>query len=178
MPFMARHRLFFALSPPPAERRRLVAAAQRVTAQQRAPGDPTPPAHLHLTLAFLGEFEDEDAIARARAGGERVRGAPFTLQIDQAGSFGPTWFLGSTAPPAELASLQASLAAELTQAGFTLEARSFHPHITFQRKSEHALPPTRIVPVRWAVADFTLFDSIPGERRYLQLASWPLNGPG
>src|SRR5687767_2619884 len=119
---MAKHRLFFALSPPPAVRRRLAQAAQAVSAEQRAPGRAPLPAQLHLTLAFLGAFDDDEAIARASAAGDRIRAAPFNLRIDQAGSFGPTWFLGSTAPPPELAALQSSLAGELAQAGFALEA--------------------------------------------------------
>jgi 2'-5' RNA ligase len=171
---MPKHRLFFALTPAAPERNRLSAAAQRVTAAQRAPGRPTSAAQLHLTLAFLGEFEDDEAIARANAAGARVRAAPFTVRIDQAGSFGPTWYLESAAPPPELAALEAALRAELVQAGFTPEARAFHPHLTFQRKAEHALPPTRIAPIRWPVESFTLFDSIPNERRYLSLATWPL----
>ena len=171
---MAKHRLFFALSPAPAERRRLVQAAARIAAVQRAPGRPTPAAHLHLTLAFLGDCEDDDAVVRARQAGERVRATPFVLPIDQAASFGPTWFLGSVAPPPELAALQAALGSELAHAGFTLETREFHPHLTIQRKAEHALAPTRIAPIRWPVASFTLFESFPNERRYLQLASWPL----
>jgi 2'-5' RNA ligase len=174
---MPKHRLFFALSPPPPERRRLSAAAQRVTSAQRAPGRPTPAAQLHITLAFLGEFEDGDAIARATAAGARVHAPPFSVRIDQAASFGPTWFLASAAPPPELIALESSLRAELATAGFTLEAREFHAHLTFQRKAEHALSPTRIAPIRWHVEAFTLFDSIPNERRYLQLASWNLIPP-
>jgi 2'-5' RNA ligase len=171
---MTTHRLFFALSPPPPERRRISAAAERVTAAQRAPGRPTAIGQLHLTLAYLGEFEGDEAIARARAVGERVRAAPFSLRIDQAGSFGPTWYLGSASPTPELDAMQAQLAAQLQQAGFTLEERAFHAHVTFQRKAEHALPPTRIAPIRWLVESISLFDSIPSERRYLPLASWPL----
>ena len=171
---MAKHRLFFALSPPPPERRRLSAAAQRVTIAQRAPGRLTPAAQLHLSLAFLGEFEDDEAITRAHAAGDRVRADVFSIRIDQAGSFGPTWFLASAEPAPELLALQSQLASELAQAGFALEERAFHPHLTFQRKAEHALPPTRVAPVRWLVENFTLFDSIPNERRYLQLASWNL----
>jgi len=166
--------LFFALSPPPPERRRLSAAAQRVTTAQRAPGRPTATAQLHMTLAFLGEFDDDEPIARARAAGERVRAAPFSIRIDQADSFGPTWYLASAEPAPELAEMQAQLASELAQAGFTLEARPFHAHVTFQRKAEHALPPTRVAPIRWLVESFALFDSIPSERRYLQLATWNL----
>jgi 2'-5' RNA ligase len=171
---LARHRLFFALSPPPPERRRLSAAAQRVSTAQRAPGRPTSTAHLHLTLAFLGEFDDDEAIARARAAGDRVRAEAFSMRIDQAGSFGPTWFLASAQPTPELMALQSQLAGELAKEGFALEERAFHPHITFQRKAEHALPPTRVAPIRWLVENFTLLDSIPSERRYLQLANWSL----
>jgi 2'-5' RNA ligase len=167
--------LFFALSPPPPERRRLSAAAQRITAAQRAPGRPTATAQFHLTLAFLGEFDDDEAIARARAAGDRVRADVFSVRIDQAGSFGPTWFLASAEPAPELVALQSQVATELAQAGFALEERSFHPHLTFQRKAEHALPPTRMAPIRWLVESFALFDSIPNERRYQQLASWDLH---
>jgi len=130
--------------------------------------------HLHVTLAFLGEFDDDEAIARARAAGDRVRADVFSMRIDQAGSFGPTWFLASAQPVPELVALQSQLATELAQAGFTLEERAFHPHLTFQRKAEHALPPIRVAPIRWLVENFTLFDSIPNERRYLPLASWNL----
>lgn len=170
------HRLFFALSPPPWVRSRLARAAQTITEAQRAPGSATASARLHLTLAFLGEFrEDEDAVARARAAGERVRALTFTLEIDHAASFGPTWYLGSsTAPPPLLVALHEALGAELVREGFTLETRPFHPHVTFQRRAEHALPPTRVRPIRWDVDSFALLNSIPGEQRYLPLAQWPL----
>jgi 2'-5' RNA ligase len=171
---LAKRRLFFALSPAPPVRQRLSAAAQRVTTAQRAPGRPTATAQLHLTLAYLGEFDNDEAIARARAAGDRVRADVFSVRIDQAGSFGPTWFLASAEPTPELVALQSQVATELAQAGFALEERSFHPHLTFQRKAEHALPPTRVAPIRWLVESFALFDSIPNERRYLQLASWNL----
>jgi 2'-5' RNA ligase len=149
-------------------------AAQRISVAQRAPGRQTATAQLHLTLAFLGGCDGDEPIARARAAGDRVRASPFSVRIDQAGSFGPTWFLTSAEPAPELAALQSQLAGELAQEGFALEARAFHPHLTFQRKAEHALPPTRMAPIRWLVETFTLFDSIPSERRYLQLASWNL----
>ena len=171
---MAGHRLFFALSPPQPLRQRLSAAAQRVVTAQRAPGRQTATAQLHLTLAFLGELEGDEPIARARAAGDRVRADVFSVRIDQAGSFGSTWFLASAEPPPELVALQSQLASELAQAGFALEARAFHPHLTFQRKAEHALPPMRVAPIRWLAETFTLFESIPNERRYLQLASWNL----
>jgi 2'-5' RNA ligase len=173
---LATHRLFFAVTPPPPERQRLAKAAERLAAAQRAPGKPTPTAHLHLTLAFLGEFADDEPVARARAAADRVVAAPFPLRIDQAGSFGPNWFLSNATPAPELLALQARLVAELAQCGFTLESRPFVPHITFQRKAEHALPPSRIAPIRWLVEEFALFDSLPNERRYLRLAQWALRG--
>lgn len=171
---MATHRLFFALSPPPATRTRLARAAQGVSRAQRAPGLATAPARLHLSLAFLGEFPEDEAVQRASAAGERVRSAAFTLEIDIAESFGPTWFLASTAPPSGLSVLHGALNAELVREGFTLEPRTFHPHLTFQRRAEHAMPRTRVVPIRWDVDGFALFESFPGEQRYLPLAEWPL----
>jgi len=171
---MATHRLFFALSPQPAIRTRLARAAQAVTKMQRAPGLATPTAQLHLTLAFLGEFPDHEAVPRARAAGERVRAAAFTLEIDSAASFGPTWFFAINSPPAALAGLHEALSTELVREGFTLEARAFHPHLTFQRRAEHALPPTRVRPIRGEVESFALLDSFPGGQRYLTWAEWPL----
>ena len=70
--------------------------------------------------------------------------------------------------------LQAALRSELARAGFEREHRAFQPHVTFQRKATHALPPTPIAPIRWPVADFVLFDSQLAPLRYVPLASWML----
>jgi 2'-5' RNA ligase len=168
---MAGHRLFFALAPPPAVCAQLerathaLASSPRVTAGER----------LHVTLAFLGDFpEASDAPARAMAAAGRTRGESFALVIDQAASFGPTWFLGSSCPPVELAALHASLTAELAGEGFALERRAFHPHLTFLRKAGSALPATPITPIAWHAEDFLLFDSRSTEQRYVELGRWKL----
>jgi 2'-5' RNA ligase len=130
---------------------------------------------LHVTLAFLGDFpEASDAPARAMAAAGRTRGESFALVIDQAASFGPTWFLGSSCPPVELAALHASLTAELAGEGFALERRAFHPHLTFLRKAGSALPATPITPIAWHAEDFLLFDSRSTEQRYVELGRWKL----
>ena len=168
---MAGHRLFFALAPPPAVCAQLERAAKALSPSPRV----TAGEHLQVTLAFLGDFpEASDAPARAMAAAGRTRGESFALVIDQAASFGPTWFLGSSSPPVELAALHASLAAELAREGFALERRAFHPHVTFLRKAGSALPATPIAPIAWRAEHFQLYDSQPGERRYLELGRWPL----
>jgi len=171
---MARHRLFLALSPPPDVRAQLEQASRAVAMAAGGSGRATEAQKLHVTLAFLGNFDDDDAVTRALAAGGATHNAPFALQLDHAASFGPTWFLGSTASPQPLLDLHAALSSELARAGFELERRAFHPHVTFQRNAAYPLPPTRIAPIRWPVADFVLFDSFPAQSRYLPLASWML----
>ena len=128
-----------------------------------------------MTLAFLGNFDEgSDAPARAMAAAGRTHGERLALAIDQAASFGPTWFLGPSAPPAELAALHAALSAELAMEGFALERRDFHPHATFLRKAGRPLAATPIAPISWCAEEFVLFDSRPGECRYLELGRWPL----
>jgi 2'-5' RNA ligase len=167
---MAGHRLFFALSPPSAVRVQLEGAARALSASI---GGLTAPGKLHLTLAFLGNFPDGgDEIARARATAARVHGDAFALPIDHAASFGPTWFLGSSAPPRELAALHTMLSEELERDGFALERRSFHPHVTFLRRAAGALATTPIAPIAWQVEEFVLFDSCAGA--YVELGRWPL----
>jgi 2'-5' RNA ligase len=167
---MPGHRLFFALSPPPPVRAKLVQAANAL-------GGACTGEDLHLTLVFLGNFsEGGDAPARARAAAARVRANEFMVALDEAASFGPTWFLGSHAPLAPLLALHESLSVELARAGFALEHRDFHPHVTFRRRAGGALAPTPIAAIDWTARDFGLFDSRAAAGRYVELGRWPLLG--
>jgi 2'-5' RNA ligase len=149
-------------------------AARAVAANAGATGRATAPEQLHITLPFLGDFADDEAVTRASAAASRTRGTPFTLHVNHAASFGPTWFLGSSTPPQALLDLHASLSAELTNAGFEMERRAFHPHVTFLRKAARPLPAAPIPPIHWPVASFVLFDSQPALRSYRLLADWNL----
>ena len=91
---------------------------------------------LHVTLEFLGEL-DENRLLKVNAILDELDFAPFEINLDQLGVFrrpkGNTWWLGIQ-PSAELTALQAELHRCLLEAGFHLEERVYHPHITLGRK--------------------------------------------
>lgn len=97
-------------------------------------GNFTHPENLHLTLAFIGETDRADAACQAM---NRVSGKPFELASDALGRFrrdsGDIWWLGF-APSGSLSNLYAGLFKELVRAGFSLEARSYRPHLTLGRQ--------------------------------------------
>ncbi len=88
--------------------------------------------NLHLTLAFIGEFDDPhqvlDAIRRA---GLR----PFEISLSGAGSFRSLWWAGIDGGMA-LQSFARRLRHELDNAGIPYDRKRFSPHITLIRKPE------------------------------------------
>ena len=98
-----------------------------------------PPDSLHLTLAFLGELDDERLAAATQAAADTAPTVPpFTLTVAGLGTFGPPyaprvlWCAVGGAIPA-LLRLQAALARRLEAAGFPREERPFAPHLTLAR---------------------------------------------
>ncbi|BAN69346.1 2'-5' RNA ligase family protein [endosymbiont of unidentified scaly snail isolate Monju] len=89
-------RLFFALWPDEALRRRLADWQQT----HLPPGvQPTHPADLHLTLHFLGQVE-EGRLGALRELGDRLAGEAFALCLDHLGHWpGPRWASRSTRGP-------------------------------------------------------------------------------
>jgi 2'-5' RNA ligase len=105
------------------------------------------PAGLHLTLAFLGELDDE-RLAGATAAVEEVAGTakPFTLEIAGLGTFGPpaaprVIWAGIAGNVRRLSELQAALASALEARGFPREERPFSPHLTLARLRTPLGPP-------------------------------------
>jgi 2'-5' RNA ligase len=94
------------------------------------------PEHLHLTLAFLGECDPQEA-QTAKSIINSISFEPFEIIIDRIGYFtrdgGDTWWAGVRENKA-LSVVQQSLTNKLTTAGFLLEKRSYKPHITLGRE--------------------------------------------
>jgi 2'-5' RNA ligase len=99
----------------------------------------TDPAGLHLTLAFLGELDDQRLAQAAEAGMEAAsQHKPFTLRIAELGTFGPPHqprviWTGIAGNLTRLLALHATLAASLTSRGFPAEERPYSPHLTLAR---------------------------------------------
>lgn len=153
------------------------------------------PAGLHLTLAFLGELDDERLDAATQAAAD-VAGAhaPFTLRLGGVGTFGSArsprviW-VDVAGERARLLQLQAALADDLEGRGFPREERPFSPHLTLARikkpVSDDALtalarvqrePATRLT---WQIEAISVMKSELARpaARYTALSRWPLALP-
>jgi 2'-5' RNA ligase len=100
------------------------------------------PASLHLTLAFLGEL-DNDLLAEAIAATEEAAAEahPFTLRIDGLGTFGPPYaprvvWVGVAGKTQALLAVQSRLARALAARSFPPEERPFAAHLTLERLKE------------------------------------------
>lgn len=95
--------------------------------------------NLHLTLAFIGEYSDADAVLEAM---EQVRFAPFTLTLGgYVGNFGDILWAGlEKSEPLEKAA--SSLRHALADAGIPFDKKRFSPHVTLLRDAhtERGLP--------------------------------------
>jgi 2'-5' RNA ligase len=97
------------------------------------------PAGIHLTLAFLGELNDE-RLARAHEATDYAAriSQPFTYRLSGLGTFGPprqprVLWMGISEPSGMLHVAQQALSLALEQRGFSLEKRPFSPHLTLAR---------------------------------------------
>ncbi|HEU4617534.1 MAG TPA: RNA 2',3'-cyclic phosphodiesterase [Gammaproteobacteria bacterium] len=167
-----RRRLFFALWPDDATR----AAISRVSRRpvRLCGGRPTAKRNLHITVAFLGSLDEEQAERAAAV--PPVRTGPFELELDVLGHFehSRTLWLGPSAVPPELASLERELWAGLEAQGFEREPRIYRPHLTLARRAKAV--EEGVDPVRWPVSALTLVESVPLPRgvHYEPLRDWPL----
>jgi 2'-5' RNA ligase len=122
-------RLFVAISVPPALR------AELAKLERRMDGVKWVPEHqLHLTLRFIGDFEDVTAVKREL---RAIAFAPFSLRITGAGQFPPkraarVLWAGLT-PVQEISALAKEVDRAVIAAGVAPEDRDFSPHLTLAR---------------------------------------------
>lgn len=97
------------------------------------------PERIHLTLAFLGDIFAAQLAGLAAALDAAAAGCPpFAFEVAGTGAFGPpasprvVW-AGVEEPTGALARIQALVAGAVTELGFRLEERPFHPHLTLGR---------------------------------------------
>ena len=94
-------------------------------------GNYTPRGNLHLTLAFIGEYPDPDAVLDVM---ETVPFAPFPLRLDGFGHFGDLWWAGLSDSEAA-SSYVRRLRRALAEAGVPFDRKRFTPHITLVRRA-------------------------------------------
>lgn len=168
-------RLFLALMPPPALRRRLAELAER--AHDHCGGRRVHDDSLHLTLAFLGErpTAQAEALSRWVEGRDVPEGE---WRLNAWGAFrrpGIVW-VGGQAPDRALVNLQASLWRDLEQQGVTGRPARFIPHVTLLRQA-HRLDLAGLTPpdLAWPYRQVALVRSFTDQHgaRYTTLARSP-----
>ena len=96
------------------------------------------PEHMHLTLAFLGEVDEERSHALIDAIHQPIPHPAVTIALGGIGMFPPqgpprVLWLGLSAGEADVIAIQRVVAARVKEAGVELDARPFHPHLTLAR---------------------------------------------
>ena len=124
-------RLFLAISLEGTVRRSLL-ALQEQWKSLGVKGHFVPPANLHLTLAFIGEYGNLDAVTDAVSD---VSFQSFAIQLDGAGNFHDTYWAGIAASDS-LFSCVRRLRRSLAEHGIPYDRKKFAPHITLVRKAE------------------------------------------
>ena len=168
-------RLFFAAWPGAQAAQALAEVARALADLAR--GKAVPQEKIHLTLAFLGEVSDVDAL-RASGAAEHLSFPAFGMTLDRVGSFrgARVAWAGCARTPPGLEALQSSLAGELARRGFSLEDRPFVAHVTLARRIAKAVHPAPMPPIEWQADELTLVRSETGSGRYTVLERWPLGG--
>jgi 2'-5' RNA ligase len=170
-------RLFVALEPPDAVRRRLAAIAVELRRASGRAADEirwVPPENVHLTLQFLGAVPEErladvEKAVRGAAGAAR----PLSLEVKGAGGFPNSrrprvvW-LGLSGEVDALAALAAELGKRLAPLGFPPESRPFAAHLTLGRARDGRGAPglggalaaaAEGEGIAWRASELTLFES-------------------
>jgi len=140
-------RLFIAIDLPEEVKRELWYLAldlQHQAEQARV----VPPENYHLTLLFIGETKRVDEVREAMQL-LRIPDEPPQVVIEGIGSFkqqgARTWWVG-VRDNEQLTGIYNELNALYRAAGFSLEARSFKPHITLARKVRASQPIVLMAP--------------------------------
>jgi RNA 2',3'-cyclic 3'-phosphodiesterase len=162
----------------------------------------TPPETLHLTLAFLGEVDNDrlsdvtTALARAaatwherpRGAGSREDGHPPRVRLGGGGRFGRGRFtlmwIGLAGDVTALRALNLAIRRELRRARLPYDWKPFRPHVTLARPGDR-VPPDDVAADRqvlngylgpsWPVTEIALMRSHLGPNpRYDRLAAWSL----
>ncbi len=113
------------------------------------------PAHLHLTLAFLGETEAA-RLPALRTALAAVPVSPLLLRL----GFAEAWPRGLAVlrpqASAALDALHAHVEGALRVAGLAATGAGWKPHLTLARHAAGAQPPADRLELDWVVSDFAL----------------------
>ena len=134
-------RLFIAL-PLEGEIARALSSVQDGFRRAGIKGNYTRPENFHLTLAFVGEYGNPDAVLDAMSA---ARPEPFRVALDGLGAFDGVRWAGVTVPES-LFSYVRRLRHELSVAHIPFDGKKFTPHVTLIREPSRDGIPAIAVP--------------------------------
>ena len=145
------------------EMRNLLGDIQDSYRRMAVRGNYTPAENLHLTLAFIGEYDDPDKVLEAL---EAVSFQPFRISLDRTGCFGDLHWAGIADSP-QLDNLVKQIRHALANAGVPFDKKRFRAHITFLRRATFPrgakTPFPGIEPVNMLVEEIALMCSTRGK---------------
>ena len=121
-------------------------------------GHYTPEENLHITLAFIGEYPDEQTVMDALAG---VVFRSFPVTLEGTGCFGDLWWAGMK-DSAALEAVVRRIRRALSEKGIPFDRKRFRAHITLLRKASGTMPGTRAEPASMTVDRISLMRSDRG----------------
>ena len=124
-------RLFIAILPD-GKVRSALRETQNELRRRGVEGSYTRGENLHLTLAFIGEYPEPDAVMDAM---NTLRAGPVELKLGELGAFGDTWWAGAEGGET-LERLVSKLRRVLSEAAIPFDRKRFVPHITLIRRAE------------------------------------------
>jgi 2'-5' RNA ligase len=164
-------RLFTAIDIPAEVKLRLEALLNRLRPLAKLSW--TPPANLHVTTTFIGEWPESDLDRINRALSSVPQPGPIDIAVRGLGWFpngrNPRVFWAGIEAGAELSTLARDTSQALAAAGASIEDREYHPHLTLARRRN----PIALDRLRAALSDHppSDFGSFRAESFFLYLSS-------
>ena len=116
--------------------------------------------NLHITLAFIGEYDEPDFVTEVIS---EVPFSPFPISLSTLGHFGNLWWVGLDDND-ELDSYVKRLRKALSEAGIPFDKKKFSPHITLIRKAIGTLPAVSVPKTVMSVDHISLMRSERGPK--------------
>jgi 2'-5' RNA ligase len=129
--------------------------------------------NIHLTLAFIGEYDDLSAVKAAL---DEVKANEFDLTLCGGGNFGSLYWVGTEKEPA-LDMLVSNVRSCLEKRKIPFDRKPFSSHITISRQTETGLRITlspKRVKTRVGKISLMRSDRINGRLTYTEIYGIPL----
>ena len=98
-------------------------------------GNATVPENMHLTLAFIGDYDDPEYVKSVV---DSIEIKPFDIKLSGIGAFKDLWWVGleNSAP---LQAVARRLRRALAEADIPFDRKKFSPHITIIRRAKGSM---------------------------------------